>query len=74
MEPGPDSKVTKKKEDKKKEKKDEKAVDIEGANYDQKARIASYKLKCIFNYMKDFKTVIEEFKKEKAAAALTTKK
>lgn len=40
---------------------------MESINYDQKARIASHKLKCIFNYMRDFKTIIEEFKKEKVS-------
>ena len=72
LEPGPDSKTSRKKEEKK-QKKDERSLESESVNYDQKARIASHKLKCIFNYMRDFKTIIEEFKKEKTAQAQAKK-
>ena len=48
-------------------------MEVESINYDQKARIASHKLKCIFNYMRDFKTIIEEFKKEKATQSQVKK-
>lgn len=34
--------------------------------YEDKAKIAALKLKCIFDYMKDFKWIIEEYRKDKA--------
>jgi hypothetical protein len=55
-----EKKGSKKKDDSKKpQKKEEDNNDGEESTYEEKARIASLKLKCIFNYMKDFKTIID---------------
>lgn len=62
-----DKKDKKRREEKKqKEKKEEEKKEPQEMGYEDKAKIAALKLKCIFDYMKDFKWIIEEYRKDKA--------
>lgn len=40
----------------------------EEGNYEAKTKIAAQKLKSIFSYMKDFKSILDEYKKALIAA------
>lgn len=73
LEAANEKKDKKKKEEGKKQKKEEEKEDSEESTYEEKAKIAALKLKCIFDYMKDFKSIIDEYKKDKISQAAAKK-
>lgn len=73
LESANEKKDKKKKEESKKQKKEEEKEEDEESTYEEKAKIAALKLKCIFDYMKDFKTITDEYKREKQSQTAAKK-